>query len=169
VERLLAETTPESLETDASGADLVRSAAAAGLAGPTLRPRTPPQRVSVLAAASRRSKTSYDLVVTVQPHPGIHVYAPGANGYDVVSLTFPSTPGVTVTAPRFPKPADYYFAPTKEHVPVYQETFDIVASTVVPANAATLFATLTYQACDDRLCYAPQSIPVSFTLSAEAR
>jgi hypothetical protein len=87
----------------------------------------------------------------------------------VVSLTFPSVPGVTVKPARFAKPEDYYFAPTKEHVPVYQQTFDIVASAVVPANTSTLDGTLTYQACDDRLCYTPQSLPVSFNLSAEAR
>jgi len=123
----------------------------------------------VLATATRRSKTSYDLVLSVQPHPGMHVYAPGAKGYNVVSLTFPSMPGVTVTAPRFPKPEDYYFAPTKEHVPVYQQTFDIAASATVSANTPTVAGVMTYQACDDRLCYTPQSLPVSFNLSAGAR
>jgi len=184
VERLLVEKAPELLETfDCSGAglvspacaDLTRSAprssaaAATGLTSPALRPRTPPQRVSVLATATRRSKTSYDLVLSVQPHSGMHVYAPGAKGYNVVSLTFPSVPGVTVKPARFAKPEDYYFAPTKEHVSVYQQTFDIVASAVVPANTSTLDGTLTYQACDDRLCYTPQSLPVSFNLSSEAR
>jgi hypothetical protein len=28
---------------------------------------------------------------------------------------------------------------------------------------------LNYQACDDRLCYAPQTLPVSFNLAAVAR
>ena len=165
VEILLAEKAPESLETDSSSADLVRSAAAAsGLTSPG-----PRQRVSVNAVATRRSKTSYDLVLSVQPHPGMHVYAPGAKGYNVVSLTFPSMPGLKVAPARFPKPEDFYFAPTREHLPVYQQTFDIVASATVPANTSTLAGTLTYQACDDRLCYTPQSLPVSFTLSAGAR
>jgi peroxiredoxin len=136
---------------------------------PALSPRTPPQRVSVYAAAQRRSKTSYDLVLSVQPHERMHVYAPGAKGYNVVSLTFASLPGVTVKPARFPKPEDFYFAPTKEHVPVYQQAFDIVASATVPANTVTLEGTLTYQACDDRLCYTPQSLPVSFDLATRAR
>ncbi len=174
VEKLLAETTPESLETERRD-DLVRSAATgasgtgAGTPPPALRPRTPPQRVSVLPTATRRSKTTYELVLSVQPHPGMHVYAPGAKGYNVVSLTFASTPGVTPGVVRFPKPEDYYFAPTKEHVPVYQQTFDISTSVTVPATTNTVEAILSYQACDDRLCYAPQTLPVSFTLSPPAR
>jgi hypothetical protein len=39
----------------------------------------------------------------------------------------------------------------------------------VAGTARTIDATLTYQACDDRLCYAPQSLPVSFDLSAVTR
>jgi thiol-disulfide isomerase/thioredoxin len=160
VERLLAEKAP-TLETFDS--------APPASGRPSMRPRTPPQRVSVYASARRRSGTSYDLVLSVQPHPGMHVYAPGAKGYNVVSLTFPSMPGVTVAPARFPKPEDYYFAPTKEHLPVYQQAFDIAVSASVPAKTSTLDGTLVYQACDDRLCYTPQSLPVSFTLSAEAR
>ena len=40
---------------------------------------------------------------------------------------------------------------------------------VPPATVPTVTGTLSYQACDDRLCYAPQSLPVSFTLSTGTR
>jgi len=158
VETLLAEKTPESFETSAPG-----------LTSPALRPRTAPQRVSVQTATQRKSKTSYDLLLQVMPHQGMHVYAPGAKGYNVVSLTFAASPGVVVSPTRFPKAEDFYFAPTKEHLPVYQAPFDIAASVTVPATLTTLEGTLSYQACDDRLCYAPQAFPVSFNLSAGAR
>ena len=164
VESLLAEKSP--LDADGS-AELVRSAA--GRTGSALKPRTPPQRVSVHAQAQRRSTTSYNLTLSVQPHERMHVYAPGAKGYTAVSLRFASAPGVKVTAARFPKPEDFYFAPAKEHLPVYQQTFDITASATVPANATTLDGTLTYQACDDRLCYTPQTLPVTFNLTMGAR
>ena len=139
------------------------------LSSPPLLPRTPAQRVSVYASARRRSKTSYDLVLSVQPHERMHVYAPAAKGYTGLALTFATAPGVSVTPTRFPKAEDYYFAPTKEHFPVYQQTFEIATSATVPANVKTLDATLTYQACDDRLCYTPQSLPVFFDLSSVAR
>jgi hypothetical protein len=99
----------------------------------------------------------------------MHVYAPGATGYNVVSLTFPNAPGVSITPPKYPRAEDYYFAPTKEHLPVYQQTFEVTASARVPPNTKTLDGTLSYQACDDRLCYAPQTVPVSFTLTSGAR
>jgi len=160
IETLLAEKPPAGLETDATTPELAR---------PALRPRTPPQRVSVYAAAQRRSNTTLNLVLSVQPHERMHVYAPGAKGYTAISLAFAPAPGVKVTAARFPRPEDYYFAPAKEHLPVYQQTFDITASATVPANATTLAATLTYQACDDRLCYTPQELPVTFDLATGAR
>jgi len=39
----------------------------------------------------------------------------------------------------------------------------------VSANTSTVAGVMTYQACDDRLCYTPQSLLVSFNLSAGAR
>jgi thiol-disulfide isomerase/thioredoxin len=124
----------------------------------------PQQRISVHAYAKRRSPKSYDLTLTVQPHERMHVYAPGADGYTAVSLTFASAPGVKVTPATYPKTEDYYFVPTKEHLPVYQRSFDIVVRATVPAELTTLEGMLTYQACDDRLCYTPQTLSVVFTL-----
>ena len=34
-------------------------------------------------------------------------------------------------------------------------------------DALTLTGTLEYQACDDAICFLPQSIPVSFTVDLE--
>jgi thiol-disulfide isomerase/thioredoxin len=158
VEALLAEKDPAQ-----SGADLVRSAAG------VIAPRAAPQRLSVNATVQRRSNRSYDLVLQVMPHSGMHVYAPGAKGYTPIDLTIPNAPGVKVSPARFPKPEDYYFAPTKEHVPVYQAPFEIVVPVTVDAARSSVGGTLSYQACDDRLCYAPQTLPVSFDLSAGTR
>lgn len=158
VERLLAEKDPAE-----RGADLVRSARA-GLTSPA-----PRQRLSVNATVKRRSRQSYDLVLQVIPHPGIHLYAPGAKGYTAIELTFPKLPGVTLSAARFPKPEDFYFAPTKERLPVYQSLFEVVVPAKVGAGTTSIDGTLTYQACDDRLCYVPQTLPVSFDLAERVR
>jgi len=85
------------------------------------------------------------------------------------SATFATSPGVTLSPARFPKPEDFYFAPTKEHLPVYQSLFEVVIPANVGTGAKSIDATLSYQACDDRLCYAPQTLPVSFDLSAGSR
>jgi thiol-disulfide isomerase/thioredoxin len=161
VEALLAEKAPPGLDTSLP----------AGVTGNASRiaPRAAPPRVSVNADVQRRSNRSYDLVLQVMPHPGMHVYAPGAKGYTAIELTIPPSPGVTLSPARFPKPEDLYFAPTKEHLPVYQSLFEIVVPANVRTGAKSIDGTLNYQACDDRLCYAPQTLPVSFNLAAVAR
>ena len=94
----------------------------------------------------------------------MHVYAPGANGYRPVTLDIDASPGVVRAAAKFPTSEDYYFAPLKEHVPVYQKPFDIVVPVTVKRDVTAVLATLAYQACDDHLCYLPESIPVQFTI-----
>jgi len=61
-------------------------------------------------------------------------------------------------------------------VPVYQEPFRLVQEVVVEGDqessaqlaeidALTLTGRLDYQACDDRVCYDPASVPLSWTLT----
>jgi thiol-disulfide isomerase/thioredoxin len=161
VARLLAEPVPAGLDT--SLPDTLTGSAS------RIVPRAAPQRVSVNAEVRRRSNQAYDLVLQVMPHPGIHVYAPAAKGYTGIELIFPVMKDASVSPARFPKAEDFYFAPTKEHLPVYQSLFEIVVPARVAETTRAVNATLSYQACDDRLCYAPQTLPVSFDLTAVAR
>jgi thiol-disulfide isomerase/thioredoxin len=157
VETLLAEKDPA-----ADGAEVLRSADLVRSAGP-------PQRLTAVPSVKRRSKSAVDLILQVTPNPRMHVYAPGATGYTSIELAFPVMKDASVAPAQFPKAEDFYFEPTKEHLPVYQAPFQIVVPARVAATTRAINATLTYQACDDRLCYAPQSLPVSFDLPAEAR
>jgi hypothetical protein len=63
-------------------------------------------------------------------------------------------------------------------VPVYQQPFTLLQEAVVSGepeaaealakiDAITLSGTLDYQACDDKLCFDPVSVPLSFTLDVE--
>ncbi|HTM04141.1 MAG TPA: TlpA disulfide reductase family protein [Vicinamibacterales bacterium] len=152
VERLLSEhTLPGHLLASGGGA----------LSGGT---RPSQRRVSVVASVRKRSASAYDLVLKVAPYEGMHVYAPGAHGYRPVTLDVERSPGVTPGAAKFPASEDYYFAPLKEHVPVYEKPFEIVTPVTVKGDASSVLATLAYQACDDHLCYLPESIPVQFTI-----
>jgi thiol-disulfide isomerase/thioredoxin len=158
VEALLAERDPAE-----SGADLVRATQ------PRLTGSGPRQRLTVLPSVTRRSSSAVDLVLRLSPNPGMHVYAPGAKGYSAIALSFASTPGVTLSQARFPRPENYYFAPTKENVPVYQAPFEIVVPATVRASTTSIEGVLSYQACDDRLCYTPQTLAVSFNLAGASR
>ena len=62
-----------------------------------------------------------------------------------------------------------------EHVNVFARPFRIVQDLMIDASrdaeallkdrtSITIQATLDYQACDDKLCFNPQSIPLSWTV-----
>ena len=121
--------------------------------------------------------TRFSVAVEVEPNPGIHVYAPGAEamGYRVVSLNLEPTPHVRFEPMDFPASEIYYFAPLDERVPAYQSPFILLQEAVVEAtpeaeealsqlDALTLSGTFDYQACDDEICFEPVSLPLSFTL-----
>ena len=79
---------------------------------------------------------------------------------------------------QFPKAEDYFFKPLNEHVPVYQRPFRIVQDVMLDPSqdgiaalkdvtTLTLTGTLEYQACDDKVCFAPESIPLSWTIGVK--
>ena len=120
----------------------------------------------------------FHLALDITPKPGMHVYAPGAGdaGYRVVGLTL-DLPGFLRTLPaEYPESEIYYFEPLDERVPVYQEPFRLVQEVVVEGDqessaqlaevdVLTLTGRLDYQACDDRVCYDPASVPLTWTLT----
>jgi hypothetical protein len=123
--------------------------------------------------------THFSLVVDIAPGPRIHVYAPGVTGYTPIALTVRPQPALVVRAPQFPKAGDYFFKPLNEHVAVYQRPFRIVQDLEIdpsPQAAAalndraemTIAGTLAYQACDDKVCFTPQSVPLTWTIGLRA-
>jgi DsbC/DsbD-like thiol-disulfide interchange protein len=114
------------------------------------------------------------LAVDVIPKKGMHVYAPGAQ-YRPVKIGLQADPLLGVHDPVYPKPTHYLFKPLNEEVLVYDAPFrlvvDIIAGESEAARARlrsrthlTIKATLDYQACDDRLCYLPVSVPFQWTM-----
>ncbi len=117
----------------------------------------------------------FSLVLDIKPTARVHVYAPGVTGYKPIAFTIQPTPGLLVGAAEFPKAEDYFFKPLNEHVPVFQQPFRIVQDATIDASAPgqaalkdtsalTISGTLSYQACDDKLCFIPQSVPLSWTV-----
>ena len=81
------------------------------------------------AAISRRNH--FSLVLEIAPRPGMHVYAPGAEGYRVISLDLDPQSFVTLSPLTFPESEIYYFEPLDERVPVYQEPFKLLQELVL--------------------------------------
>ena len=120
--------------------------------------------------------THFSIVLDLVPAKNVHVYAPGVTGYKPIVLTVQPQAGLVVRNAQFPKAEDYFFKPLNEHVPVYQRPFRVVQDVMLdPAREAaavlremktiTIPATLNYQACDDKLCFNPQSVPLSWTIN----
>jgi DsbC/DsbD-like thiol-disulfide interchange protein len=115
------------------------------------------------------------LTIDVAPKPAIHVYAPAEKEAIPVTLTLAPEEGIKGAAPVFPAAEKFFFAPLKLTQLVYSKPFRITQQvTVSPAVAqraretgGTLVVkgTLRYQACDDKVCYVPKNVPLSWTLS----
>jgi len=117
----------------------------------------------------------FSIVAQVTPHNGIHVYAPGAGNYKVVDLKVLPSQYIRTFKTVYPKSEIYFFKPLNERVPTYQKPFTISQDVVLDGQASTRTAlakqtsmtiggVLTYQACDDRLCYDQVTLPLSWTV-----
>jgi hypothetical protein len=114
----------------------------------------------------------FSLVFEITPRPRMHVYAPGAEPYQVIRVRLDPNPLLTVRPPEYPPSEIYVFEPLDERVPVYQKAFALRQPLLVRApergrggaTEVTITGALEYQACDDRICFRPQSIPVSYTV-----
>ena len=122
--------------------------------------------------------THFSLVLDVTPGPRVHVYGPGASDYTPVAISVEPQPGLVLKAAQYPKAEDYFFKPLKEHVPVYQRPFRIVQDvTLDPSRdgtaalkdvtSLTITGRFDYQACDDKICFTPQSVPLSWTIGVK--
>jgi hypothetical protein len=119
------------------------------------------------------------IVVTITPRRAMHVYAPGKHSYRVVELSIDSQPWLRAHETRYPASEIYHFKPLNESVEVYSKSFRLVRDVTILATpgiqktlgtmpTVTIGGALEYQACDDKVCYNPARVPVSFTLATKA-
>jgi hypothetical protein len=108
--------------------------------------------------------------------PQMHVYAPGAKGYQPIKLQMDAVPELQFPDAVYPPPKTLFLPVIDEKVPVFDGTFRITQDVKVSTSAAfwgtlgndgktfTITGKLDYQACDDHMCYLPNSIPVKWQL-----
>jgi peroxiredoxin len=123
--------------------------------------------------------THFSIVLDARPAAGVHVYAPGVTGYKPIGLTVQPAAGLLVREAHYPPSEIYVFKPLNERVPVFQRPFRIVQDLTIDASpqgqaalkdapSLTITSILNYQACDDRVCFTPQSVPLTWTVSLRA-
>jgi thioredoxin:protein disulfide reductase len=148
---------------------------------PTMAGQQRPARPALLDVASLvstdRVKLGDRFTVTLRLTPAarMHVYAPTVVNYKPISLKVRPQPGLIVRRISYPPAQKYFYAPLKETVDVYQQTFEVVQELALDGSRAgravlkgvstvTVQATLTYQACDDKICYPPRTVPMTWTV-----
>jgi DsbC/DsbD-like thiol-disulfide interchange protein len=128
---------------------------------------------SASAAAAPGQKVT--LTVEVTPKPRIHVYAPGQEGYIPISLTLQADAAFTAAKPKYPAGEKLFMKALNETQLVYEKPFRITQelkladSPELAARAArdaplTVKGSIRYQACDDKICFLPATVPVDWSI-----
>jgi len=115
------------------------------------------------------------LTVDIDLNPGMHVYAPGVEGYIPIDWKMQDTQAAAVHEPQFPRSTKLYLKAIGETVPAYRGHFRLtrdVTFPLRPEGAApgpfSVTGSLRYQACDDRVCYIPQELHLTWTFRDQA-
>lgn len=124
-------------------------------------------------AAGKKVSVTFDIT----PKRGMHVYAPGKHDYQVIAVKIDPQPWLKVAPTIYPPSEIYYFKELDEKVETYGKPFTLVQDVTILNTAAArkalaaspvkLSGRLEYQACDDKVCYAPAKIPVTFDLTVK--
>jgi hypothetical protein len=103
----------------------------------------------------------------------VHVYAPGFQGYIPIEWKLEEGPAAKLHAFEYPASQMMHLQVIGETVPVYRDririnreiTFgqeDALKPLVGAGGDLTLKGSFRYQACDDRECYIPQTVPLAW-------
>lgn len=118
------------------------------------------------------------LILEVDLNEKMHVYAPGVQGYIPIEWTMEEVEGVTSYEPSYPESEMLHLPAINETVPVYQGRFKAVRDVMVGQSKEIqhllnekgellIKGSFRYQACDDKICYLPKTIPLEWTFRFE--
>jgi len=120
------------------------------------------------------------LVLEIALKPKMHVYAPSVTG-SYIPVRWDIVPQAVLKPfePEWPTPKVLRLEAIKESLPVFEKTFtvtrdltfaqqnDLVAA-AGETKRLTVPAIFRYQACDDRECHPPVSLPLEFAFAVES-
>jgi len=138
-----------------------------------LAPAQKPGHATILASpteVSGKAGTKVSLFVDVTPKPGMHVYAPG--NADYIPITVKLNPVGTIKAGKVAYPKSEVMTLADEKVSVFQKPFRLTQDITLdksakPGSTIAVAGTVNYQACDDRVCYPPESASVAWAIAVK--
>jgi hypothetical protein len=99
----------------------------------------------------------------------MHVYAPGVEGYRPVVVEIEEHPSLLSHETDFPAPEMLHLEAIRETVPVYHGRVRILKDVTISPRwreeSIRIPLTFSYQACDDRVCYAPAQMKFSLEVA----
>ena len=118
------------------------------------------------------------LGIDITLKPKMHVYAPGVEGYMAIDWSMIEQDGVDAMAVDYPESRRLEMPAINEVVPVYENSFrllrdvhigqpDQIAALLDTQSRLTLRGRLRYQACDEKQCFLPQKLDLSWTIEFE--
>lgn len=112
------------------------------------------------------------LTLDLDLKPRVHVYAPGVKGgYIPIDWKMSDSPAALALPVAYPKAHMLHLPVIDETVPVYTGHLhlarDLTIGMPIAAGELTVEGTFRYQACDDRVCYVPQTVPLKWTFKVK--
>ena len=116
------------------------------------------------------------MTAELQLPPDVHVYAPGTADYKPIKLVLDPAPDTDFRPVIYPPSKTLFLPAIKESVPVFSGSFRIrqdvkVSSAADFSNALgadgkdlAITGKIEYQACDSKICFLPESVPVQWHL-----
>ena len=131
-------------------------------------------------ASTRIARPGHRIALTlnIELKPKMHVYAPGVQGYIPIDWSLDLGRAARMHPLVYPASAMLHLEAINETVPVYRDQIRIVREITFapekdlkPLVSGTgdllLKGSFRYQACDDRECYLPQTIPLEWRFRFE--
>ena len=135
--------------------------------------------VTTASTQVARPGTRIALSLEVDLKPGMHVYAPGVQGYIPIEWKLEEGAAAKPRVFEYPPSRMMHLKAIGETVPVYRDrvrinreiTFGseaVLKPLVSPDGGLILKGSFRYQACDDTKCYIPETVPLEWHFHFEA-
>jgi AhpC/TSA family/Disulphide bond corrector protein DsbC len=148
-----------------------------GVAPPAAKTDVEGKQLHLTASATSTSAAPGQrvrLVLDIDLKPNMHVYAPGVEGYISIDWSMKESDAAKAHDVTYPASEKLYLQAIDETVPVYRNHFGLTRDITIAQEGKvkpmldasgnfSVEGTLRYQACDDRLCYVPQNLPLKWT------
>jgi hypothetical protein len=157
-------------ERDTASEILVRQF---GIAAAADRQTIETKHLKLISSASNetvRGGQRIALVLELELKPKMHVYAPGVANYIPVEWTLTANPSIMAGAVEYPHAQVMELPAINEKVPVYTDRVRLIREILIGQTASAsiiIQGAFRYQACDDRQCYIPVTVPLHWKLKME--